>query len=469
MSELRSVADPIVQAFRKHDSAGTKVIDRRAFICVIRELQPALSEHELESLLSTSGQPEGTDVRYEDFITWLCGSQEPEQAEQPAPAPPVPEYVQEFFEYLFGFNEKSLSYDEVRERFAAEDDGPSITLLSKANGRRFRAGSFECPSLRSLREEEKRLAGAGLGGALEVRHVVTTGALEDHANPANAGALFQVASQFNCLEFTSSARIPEEGVSWYVHDATQGPACAVACAPATVYRNYLVPLGAERGQTAERQLNLLEDLEALLGNREELDAEGHGRYFWLKNGYVCSDTKRLEALRKRLEEMDEAGREELRSCIKVGLGLGSEVSFSALVPFEGLVPVPAGSAQRASQVFSAAANVKMAGCVPADWEPFTRLLLEATYEAALWAAVRNARLAAEAASPPPLGSRRVMLTSVGGGVFGNRPQWIMDAMNRALRVLAAEAPESGWGLEVCVAHFESLNPTLAEEVCLGKQ
>ena len=47
--------------------------------------------------------------------------------------------------------------------------------------------------------------------------------------PANAGALFQVASQFNLLEMTGPAVTPEEGVTRYQGDPTQGPACANRC------------------------------------------------------------------------------------------------------------------------------------------------------------------------------------------------------------------------------------------------
>jgi hypothetical protein len=52
----------------------------------------------------------------------------------------------------------------------------------------------------------------------------------------------QAASQFNFLEFPSPGCLPEEGISNYANDHTQGPACAVACAAGTAYRNYLVPL-----------------------------------------------------------------------------------------------------------------------------------------------------------------------------------------------------------------------------------
>mmetsp|Transcript_43796 Transcript_43796/g.139514 ORF Transcript_43796/g.139514 Transcript_43796/m.139514 type:complete len:420 (-) Transcript_43796:282-1541(-) len=389
-----------------------------------------------------------------------------------------------WFARLFGAEEVrgEGGFEATQALFAVEPcTDAEEELVATATGRRFRVGRFETPSLAQLREREAAYDGPDVSGSLELVNDIGE-AREIHTQLEAASAVFQVASQFNCLEFTSCERTPEEGVSGYVHDATQGPACAVACAPATVFRNYLVQVpgsgGVEPqcGQTTDVQLNTLDEVEAILGNRQELDAQGRGRFFWMKNGYVCSDAARLELLRHRLEELGEEGRSNLRSAVKVGVALGSEVSFSALVPFEGLVPMPAGKEescprQVVSQVFSAAANVRTRSCGADEWEPFARLLLEATYEAALWAAVRNARVAAASAAsagvPAPPGSRRVMLTSVGGGVFGNRQEWIMDAMNRALGVLAAEAPPEGWGLEVCIAHFEALDSTLEQQVRLG--
>ena len=57
-----------------------------------------------------------------------------------------------------------------------------------------------------------------------------------HADKELAGSLFQVASQFNVLEMVSPDVGPEEGITCYQHDRTQGPACAMACPAATVFR-----------------------------------------------------------------------------------------------------------------------------------------------------------------------------------------------------------------------------------------
>ena len=57
------------------------------------------------------------------------------------------------------------------------------------------------------------------------------------------------------------------------------------------------------------------------------------------------------------------------------------------------------------------------------WTEFARLILEATYEATLCAALLNAS---------QTGNNKVFLTLVGGGVFENDPDWILSGLQRAL-------------------------------------
>jgi hypothetical protein len=59
------------------------------------------------------------------------------------------------------------------------------------------------------------------------------------------------------------------------------------------------------------------------------------------------------------------------------------------------------------------------------WEAFAILVLEAAYEATMLAAVLNGRQG---------GSRTVLLTRLGGGAFGNEPDWIDAATRRALHL-----------------------------------
>ncbi len=124
-----------------------------------------------------------------------------------------------------------------------------------------------------------------------------------HRDPANRHALFQVASQFNLLEMTGPDVTPEDGVTRYAYDRTQGPACAIAAGAATVYRNYFVPVGGQIGQTQDRQIDCLKDIGTALGNNEQravddaqwlCDVHGGGP------GVDRADARRDERRRERL-------------------------------------------------------------------------------------------------------------------------------------------------------------------------
>jgi hypothetical protein len=79
-----------------------------------------------------------------------------------------------------------------------------------------------------------------------------------------------------------------------------------------------------------------------------------------------------------------------------------------------------------SQVFCSALPVSYTSVAPVYWKPFASLVLEGAYEATMWAAVLNA----------PRGvSNVVLLTSLGGGAFGNDESWIHAAMRRALDMM----------------------------------
>jgi hypothetical protein len=78
-----------------------------------------------------------------------------------------------------------------------------------------------------------------------------------------------------------------------------------------------------------------------------------------------------------------------------------------------------------SQVFCSALPVAYTSVAPSHWKAFASLVLEGAYEATLWTAVQNAQRGA---------SNVVLLTSLGGGAFGN-DDWIIAAMRRALEMM----------------------------------
>lgn len=311
----------------------------------------------------------------------------------------------DWFEKLTGFRE--AGYDDTRARLVVE----GAELRSLINGKRYGIGELELVSFEVLRE---RARAAGIpSGRLKVS-VVRGDVRAMHRAPEFAGALFQVASQFNLLEMPAPHVTPEDGVTGYQHDHTQGPACAIAAGAATIYRNYFAPVGGRSGQTAGRQLNGLKKLGEALEAVLERDVE---ELWEMRNGYALCTRDGLDAIAQLLNPLPPQQTDWLRSQLQIGLHRYVEVT-----DVEGAEAASA-PGQFVSQAFCSALPVAYSDVPASHWRPFASLVLEAAYEATLWAAVLNARRGI---------SNIVLLTSLGGGAFGNDAAWIYAAMRRAL-------------------------------------
>lgn len=308
-----------------------------------------------------------------------------------------------WFERLAGFAETSP--EAVRRSIVL--DGEYMRFLG--NDRRLRHGRLEVASLRELRAR----GGVSKGPTL-VRHVVAN-VVDLHADPSNQGAVFQVASQFNLLEMAHPSRTPEHGLACYEDDHTQGPACAMAAGAGTIYRNYFVPVEGQIGQSSANQIDCLAEVGALLGN------DG-GRLWEMRNGYALASEEGLREIGARLAKGE---CDAIREALRVGVQWDAQVTID-------------GCTHTVSQVYGSALPVAYCRHPQALWEPFARLILEASYDATLSAAAHNA-------------SPVVYLTLLGGGAFGNAVNWIVEAMEWALRRHARS------GLEVAIVSYRARN------------
>ena len=303
-----------------------------------------------------------------------------------------------WFKSLVGFREQNG--DQVRSNLSI-DDG---TMLSSVNGRQMSCGTLETPCLKELRSRVQSIPAAT--GALKLSEVIAD-VQKLHANPENAGALFQVASQFNLLEMVSPSVTPEDGVDIYEGDQTQGPACAIACGAGTIYRNYFVPVNDQVGQSADNQLDCLYDLGVMLGNSEN-------KLWTMRNGYAIPSASGLKAISQQLSDATESECDELRQALRIGLHWDPEVTID-------------GQSHLVSQAYCSALPVAYTSHSDSQWAAFAQLVLEASYEATMCAAVLNAERT---------GINKVYLTLLGGGAFGNRNGWIISAIRRAVNLFA---------------------------------
>lgn len=92
------------------------------------------------------------------------------------------------------------------------------------------------------------------------------------------------------------------------------------------------------------------------------------------------------------------------------------------------------------------------------WESFAQLILDASYEATVLAALSMAHARCPKDQPDPdLGEdtcHRLFLTFLGGGVFRNDSEWIAKAIGRALAIAASSGTSD---LEIVVCHFRRIN------------
>eukprot|EP00759_Apiculatamorpha_spiralis_P021579 PhF_6_TR26284/c1_g1_i2/m.37662 len=319
--------------------------------------------------------------------------------------------------------------DKDREEFFCSSSLKLVTFETMP-GKFIQAGAFETPTVAELRNkalEHKAFWPKDVKCEIE-NAVGESGAL--HFDKDFEGAVFQAASQFNCLEFPSPHNTPEEGITQYMYDRTQGPACAIACPAGTAFRNYLHPLNGKIGQQRDNQINTLADVTAFLTDDQPL------KYYEVKNGYIDTTNEKLQELNAKLsnKEVYSAAKDKLR----IGVQWETEVVGSDPV-------------QYVTQTYNSACSVGYsANTEPKFWAPFATMVLEASYEATFWVAVIENSLRAKKG----LATRPVLLTKVGGGVFGNDQVWIKKAIKDGMETVRG----AGASLTARIVHFRSIEP-----------
>ena len=301
-----------------------------------------------------------------------------------------------WFEKLTGFREESPQ--QVRENISIDGQ----ILKSHVNGKEFTYGVLETPNLGDLRN--RLLSNQIPKGKLSVREVIGN-AQDLHKNELNAGAVFQVASQFNLLEMISPDVTPEHGIGCYEYDPTQGPACAVAAGAGTIYRNYFANVNGQIGQSCKNQIDCLADLGTAIGNSDH--------YLWeMKNGYVMASSKGLIEISKTLLGANESEIDELRKLLRIGIQWNTEVTI-------------ADSRHKVSQAYCSALPVAYSHHSTELWMEFAKLVLEASYEATICVGIMNCVSNM---------NNTLYLTLIGGGAFGNKIEWIINAIHRSLNL-----------------------------------
>lgn len=301
-----------------------------------------------------------------------------------------------WFETLTGFCEESPA--QVRENLSVVGN----KLKSHINGKEYVCGLLEIPSLSESRDRVNHYQSRS--GKISVREIIAD-AQQLHIDESNAGALFQVASQFNLLEMVSPNVTPEAGIGRYEHDRTQGPACAVAAGAGTIYRNYFVNVNGQTGQSSANQIDCLADIGARLGNSDS-------NLWHMRNGYALASEEGLDEISQKIKSATESEIDGLRKLLRIGIQWDTEVTLSD-------------SRHTVTQAYCSALPVAYSQQAPERWASFSQIILEAAYEATICAGILNAM---------KTGNNTVYLTFIGGGAFGNNRTWILKAIKRSLEL-----------------------------------
>lgn len=132
----------------------------------------------------------------------------------------------------------------------------------------------------------------------------------------------------------------------------------------------------------------------------------------MKNGYALVSREGLIEIDHRLQASSENELDRLRSLLRIGIQWNAQVTLK-------------NAKHKVSQAYCSALPVAYCQHDSRLWENFARLILEASYEATIMAAILNAR---------STGNKNLYLTLLGGGAFGNESDWIIAAIERSLNL-----------------------------------
>ena len=267
----------------------------------------------------------------------------------------------------------------------------------------WRAGRFETPTIGSL-EDELRASTSNELGSLKLSVLEGVSPLSDIGwlqASAPPRTLFQVASQFNCLESPGPYLVP---VHNYFTDATQGPRAAIGAFPATLLRHYFAP-DHENGRFTQ----------ATDGPQVDLLATACGANM-APNGYLTGrGIAQPESFAAALESNWPDLRVGVHDQVQVVLGYdwdGGPVSRAAPTIGQVFASTVAGGG------YGAGSNLG-----DGVFDRVAQQLLRAAYMGTLLAGAL-------------LKKDWIVLTLIGGGAFGNPPPLIWDSIVWALNRVA---------------------------------
>lgn len=332
-----------------------------------------------------------------------------------------------WFIKLFGFKE---SVSLVRKHLSCSKVGFNVKIMSDINNISYNAGNFQIRNISSFLNKFPKLPirnGGSFnilsGKGRETKNFQKIDAFSMQSLPENDGATYLAASNFNCLEFTSRIDSVRNGVTDYIYDNTQGPYTALACPQSAVYRNYFYehPNKNATGQLKE-QINLL--------SKTPLKVE---------NGYaIISTSDTSDLVEKKFNWSDENN-------YPVGVHNNCDVLLTRASNRKFKIVDKKSKPIIANHVYAASFNLYDDVVMNNFTLQILQHILEAEYKSTILSAWENSIKMEEEGRQ---GAKKLFLTLLGGGVFGN-PKDII-----AKSIISSKDELIKSGLEVYAVAFD---------------
>ena len=164
----------------------------------------------------------------------------------------------------------------------------------------------------------------------------------------------------------------------------------------------------------------------------------------VKNGYSFASRENLDDINRKLSSLDQS---QLMEHINVGIHSDVGVIFS-----DRYIDI-SNQELKVNQVYCSTLSIAYNGgnIDINSWEPLASLILDSCYEATILAGILN-RIKHQDSKR----SKHIFLTFIGGGVFGNKDEWISRAIAKAL-ILADRMNED---IEINICHYSQVNQSI---------
>jgi len=263
-------------------------------------------------------------------------------------------------------------------------------------------------------------------GNIKIKNIVAN-IKEIHKQSNNDNATIQVASQLNCLEMINVDKIPEDGITCYKDDNTQGPKCVMCTPTGLAYRNYIY----NGGQTSNQQIDMSEELLSYFKSCDNT-------INWIiKNGYlIINNLSTLEKISELLtnDDIRKNAKNKIKAGIHTNLGI-----FIDGIKYDHIINHVLCSGLPIAYQNYPFNNIEL-------WDNLSDLFLETYYEMTLLTACIN-NMMNEIDAP-------CYLTQIGGGVFGMKKSLIMKAIKKACDTINS----LGYKLNVYLVHYGIIDP-----------